>query len=56
MLLARQGREVAVLTFLDGAWSEYRATDPAYPVEATLEQRQCCVRSRRPLRRRSAFG
>jgi hypothetical protein len=32
--------EVAALTFLDGAWSEYRATDPAYPVEATLEQRQ----------------
>ena len=49
--------EVAALTFLDGAWSEYRATDPAYPVEATLEQRQAPgARSRRPLRRRSAFG
>ena len=36
--LAKAG-DVAALTFLDGAWSEYRATDPAYPVEATGVQR-----------------
>lgn len=31
--------EVAALTFLDGAWSEYRAMDPGHPVEATEAQR-----------------
>jgi hypothetical protein len=36
--LAKAG-DVAVLTFLDRAWSEYRSTDPAYPVQATAEQR-----------------
>jgi hypothetical protein len=36
--LAKAG-DVAALTFLDGAWSEYRATDPAYPVQATADQR-----------------
>jgi Immunity protein Imm1 len=35
--LAKAG-EVAALTFLDGAWSEYRASDPAYPVQATADQ------------------
>lgn len=36
--LAKIG-DVAALTFLDAAWSEYRATDPACPVEATEDQR-----------------
>ncbi|QEG29591.1 hypothetical protein GobsT_43890 [Gemmata obscuriglobus] len=30
---------VAVLMFLDGAWSEYRATDPDGPAPATEAQR-----------------
>jgi hypothetical protein len=30
---------VAVLTFLDGAWSEYRATDPDGPAAATEAER-----------------
>lgn len=34
-----QAGNVAALTFLDGAWSEYRATDPDRPVRATTEQR-----------------
>jgi hypothetical protein len=37
--LAKTGG-VAALTFLDGAWSEYRATDPGCPVSATEDQRR----------------
>jgi hypothetical protein len=37
--LAKAG-DVAALTFLDARWSEYRATDPAGPVEATVDQRR----------------
>jgi hypothetical protein len=36
--LAKAG-PVAALTFLDEAWSEYRATDPERPVQATEAQR-----------------
>lgn len=35
---------VATLTFLDGAWSEYRATDPGGPVPATGNQRAALSR------------
>lgn len=37
--LEKEGR-VATLIFFDDAESEYRATDPAQPIEATLEERQ----------------
>ena len=36
--LAKSG-PVAALTFLDGAGSEYRATDPGHPAQATEAQR-----------------
>ncbi len=36
--LAKSG-DAAAITFLDGAWSEYRATDPDRPVQVTAEQR-----------------